>query len=115
MDIAALIVLIIGGVIGLWMLRYSLTSKHIPKGLALSHGLFVVSGYLLLLAYNLTTNNSHKHWQSFGIFSVAIPFGVYILYRDLIAKTKTRKLVILHALIGAAGIGSLFLHTVGGK
>lgn len=115
MDLVAVILFILGGLVGLWMLRYVLYSINIPKGLSLIHGCLVIAGYIVLLTYNLTTSNDHKHWQSFSIFSAAIPLGFYVLYRDLSNKSLPRWLILTHAAIGVTGIGWILYHTLGGK
>lgn len=113
MDKVSFGILIAGGILGLLMLRYALAGKNIPKGMALVHGLLVVTGFLLLIAYNLTTSSHHKHWQSVGVFSVAIVFGLYLFWRDISHKGNKKFFYLLHGLVGLGGIGLLYYHVFG--
>ena len=113
MDVAALVIITIGGIIGLYMLSFLLRRLHIPKGLSLIHGLLMALGFVLLVTYNLTTSNDHKHWQSVSIFAVAIVLGVIVLWRDLGHKSKNTWFTLVHGLIGFSGIVVLYLHVLG--
>lgn len=113
MDKIAFFILVTGGLLGLYMLTFTARSIHIPKGLALIHGFLVVTGFILLLTYNFTTDNHHKHWQSVSIFSVAILAGAYVFWRDISHKGNPKWLVFLHGLVGLTGIVVLYFHTMG--
>ena len=86
MDVAAAILIACGVVVGGLMATWGLKGEHIPKGLAILHGIFVASGLILLLIYALTTDSHHRHWDSITIFIVAATGGFYMLTRDLRMK-----------------------------
>ena len=113
MDIAALVIFTLGGLIGIYMLTFLLKGLHIPKGLSLIHGSLMAIGFVLLVVYNLTTSNDHKHWQSVSIFAVAIILGVASLWRDLTHKRKNTLFTLVHGVVGFSGIVVLYLHVLG--
>ncbi len=114
LDIVALLIISLGGIVGFIMLRYFLFKKHIPKGLSLIHGALMLLGLIALLIYNLTTSNDHKHWMSFSIFLFAIIFGLWAVLSDVSKYKHYRKVIYAHILIGVGGIGVLYLHVLGG-
>jgi hypothetical protein len=114
MDIAALITISLGALLGLIMLRYFFKNIHIPKGLSIIHGFLMVLGVIFLLIYNLTTNNHHKHWQSFSVFIVAIIVGSWATWWDISKHPHYRKIIFTHIIIGASGIAILYYHVLSG-
>lgn len=110
MDVAAAILIGCGIIVGGVMATRGLKGEHIPKGLAILHGIFVASGLILLLIYALTTESHHRHWDSVAIFIVAATGGFYMLTRDLRMKGIPPWLLIVHALLGLGGFVWLMIH-----
>ena len=113
MDVAAAILIACGVVVGGLMATWGLKGEHIPKGLAILHGIFVASGLILLLIYALTTDSHHRHWDSITIFIVAATGGFYMLTRDLRMKGIPPWLLIVHALLGLGGLAWITIHLLG--
>lgn len=110
MDIAGAILIAVGIIIGGVMSRYGLQKKHIPKGLTISHGIFVVLGLICLLIYAFTTSGHHKHWESIIIFTVAAMGGIYLLDQDLRKHKFPIWVLAVHAVIGLGGLIWLTIH-----
>lgn len=110
MDIIAAILIGIGVIIGSVMASYRFQKKHIPKGLAIFHGIFVSLGIILLLIYALTTDSHHKHWDSIIIFLIAATGGIYLFIRDLKKHFFRLWILLVHATIGFFGIIWITIH-----
>ena len=110
MDITAAILIGIGVIIGSIMASYGFQKKHIPKGLAITHGIFVGLGIILLLIYAFTTDSHHKHWDSIIIFLIAAIGGIYLFIRDLKKHHFKLWILVLHASLGLFGIIWITIH-----
>ncbi len=110
MDVVAAILIGIGVIIGAIMASYGFQKKHIPKGLAIGHGVFVGLGLLLLLIYALTTHSHHKHWDSIIIFLIAASGGIYLFMQDLKKHYFKLWILLAHASIGMFGIIWITIH-----
>ncbi len=110
MDIIAAILIGIGVIIGSVMASYGFQKKHIPKGLAIGHGIFVSLGIIVLLIYALTTDSHHKHWDSIIIFLIAATGGIYLFIRDLKKHYFRLWILLIHATIGFFGIIWITIH-----
>lgn len=110
MDAAAAILIGIGVIIGSVMASYGFQKKHIPKGLAIAHGIFVGLGLILLVIYALTTDSHHKHWDSIIIFLIAATGGIYLFIRDLKKHYFRLWILLVHASIGFFGIIWISIH-----
>jgi hypothetical protein len=104
MDATAAILISIGALIGLYMAYEAIRSRHIPKGMAILHGVAVVSGVVLLLVFALTTEQSQKHWGSLILFAIAAAGGIYVVHKDVTHQRFPLWVMIVHGLIGAAGL-----------
>jgi hypothetical protein len=82
------------------MLSYLLRDKHIPKGLAILHGLLAVVGLVLLVIYSLRAIEGA--WISIGIFAVAAMGGLLLIHRDLTGKAP-KWLGLVHGLVAVSG------------
>jgi peptidoglycan/LPS O-acetylase OafA/YrhL len=110
MDTIAAILIGIGVLIGGIMAFYGFQNKHIPKGLAIWHGIFVALGIILLVIYALTTDSHHKHWDNIIVFLIAAAGGIYLLIRDLKKRFFKMWILVMHASIGLFGIIYLIIH-----
>lgn len=110
MDIIAALLIGTGVLIGVVMASYGFQRKHIPKGLAFAHGIFVGLGLILLLVYALTTHSHHKHWDSIIIFFIAATGGIYLFIQDLKKHYFKLWMLMIHASIGLFGIVWITIH-----
>lgn len=110
MDTIAAILIGTGVIIGSIMASYGFQRKHIPKGLALLHGIFVGLGIILLLIFALSTSEQHKHWDSIVIFLVAASGGIYLFIRDLKKHNFKLWVLLVHASVGLFGIIWITIH-----
>lgn len=112
MVIAAIISLTLAVFLGAYLLTYVLQNKHPPKAIAIAHGTFAVLGILIILIYALTTEEHHKHWDSFVIFSTAAIVGTYLFSRDIRHKNVPKWVAIVHAGIGLFGFIWILTHVL---
>src|SRR5436305_1493526 len=84
MIAAAILLFSLAAVLGLIMLGYLLTGRHIPKGLAFLHGPLAVAGVVTLLIYSICA--AHGAWTVIGVFLAAALGGLLLLYKDLSGK-----------------------------
>lgn len=113
MIIAAITSITLAVLLGAYMLFLVLQGKNPPKAVALSHGTLAVLGILLILIFALTTNQHHKHWDSFVIFSVAALIGFYLFSRDIRHKSVPNWVAITHGTIGLFGLVWILIHVLG--
>ncbi len=112
MDIIAAILIGIGVIVGAVMASYGFQKKHIPKGLAILHGMFVGIGVIILLIYALTTQSHHKHWDSIIIFFIAASGGIYLFMQDIKKHYFKMYILIVHASIGLFGMIWITIHLI---
>jgi hypothetical protein len=110
MDKIAAILIGIGVIIGGIMAFYGFQKKHIPKGLAFGHGIFVALGIILLVIYALTTESHNKHWDNIIVFLIAAAGGTYLFFRDLKKHFFEIWILVMHASIGLFGFIWLIIH-----
>lgn len=112
MVITAIILIGLAILIGAYLLKYVLKEKHPPKAIVMTHGAFAILGILVLLIYALTTEEHHKHWDSFVIFSVAAIGGFYMVSRDIRHKSVPKWVAIVHAGIALFGFVWILSHVL---
>lgn len=112
MVIAAIILIALAVFLGAYLLTYVLKGKHPPKAIVFAHGTCAVLGVLLILIYALTTDEHHKHWDSFVIFSIAAVIGIYLFSRDIRHKDVPKWVAILHGSIGLFGLVWILIHVL---
>lgn len=112
MVIAAIILIALAVFLGAYLLTYVLKGKHPPKAIVFAHGTCAVLGVLLILIYALTTEEHHKHWDSFVIFSIAAVIGIYLFSRDIRHKGVPKWVAILHGSIGLFGFVWILIHVL---
>lgn len=112
MVIAAIILITLAVFLGAYLLTYVLQGKHPPKAIVFAHGTCAVLGILLILIFALTTNEHHKHWDSFVIFSIAAIVGIYLFSRDIRHKNVPKWVAILHGAIGLFGFVWILTHVL---
>lgn len=113
MIIAAITLITFAVILGFYLLIRILQKKHPPKAIVFAHGTFAVLGILLILIFALTTEQHHKHWDSFTIFSIAAVVGVYMFSRDIRHKNVPKSVAIVHGSIGLFGFVWILIHVLG--
>lgn len=114
MHIAALISFIIGAILGLIMAVDHFTGKETGKAFGLVHGLFVVSGLVLLgvgllYAPNLGAWPTGGVWLAFWAFVITATAGIYLFSRQMTGKKWPSAVVLIH---GGAALASIALLIV---
>jgi hypothetical protein len=112
METAAAISIGIGVIIGSIMASYGFQKKHIPKGLAVLHGIFIGLGFILLLIFAFTTTKQHKHWDSIIILLIAASGGIYLFINDLKKHFFKIWIMVVHASVGLFGIIWIISHLI---
>jgi hypothetical protein len=98
---AALTVFGMAALGGIYLLSLVLRDKQTPKLVAAIHGLFAVSGLILLIVY--CTKYNPGPGLSIGIFVVAALGGFVLIYKDLTEKKVPKWLGIVHGLTALTG------------
>jgi hypothetical protein len=96
-------------IIGLYLLTLLLRDKQIPKGAAIIHGLFAVTGLVLLIVYCIKFEAGPL--ESIIIFSIAALGGIILGYKDLTGRKIPKWLGIVHGVTAIAGFGFLLVYT----
>lgn len=113
MEILAIVLIVLGVLIGITMAIYVFKGQHIPKALAIFHGAAVVLGVVLLLINAFSTESHHKHWESIIIFAAAAIGGGYMFGRDIRHKKFPVWLMVVHAILGLGGLILLTTRVMG--
>jgi hypothetical protein len=92
---------------GIYLLSLVLRDKQTPKLVALIHGLFAVTGLILLIVY--CTKNTPGPVVSIGIFVVAALGGLILIYKDLTDNKVPKWLGIVHGLAAVSGYIALLV------
>lgn len=96
-------------IIGLYLLTLLLLNKQVPKGAAIVHGLFAVTGLVLLIVY--CARNEAGPIESIVIFVIAALGGIIMGYKDITGRTVPKWLGIVHGLTAVAGFAFLLWST----
>jgi hypothetical protein len=92
---------------GIYLLSLVLREKETPKLVSAIHGLFAVSGLILLIVY--CTKYQPGPGLSIGIFVVAALGGLILIYKDLTEKKVPKWLGIVHGLAAVTGYVTLLV------
>ena len=114
MHIAAIFSFIIGAALGLWMAVNHFRGIDSGKAFGLGHGLFTVSGIVmlgvgLLYAPDLGLPPFGGAWIAFWAFLATATGGLYLIYRQFSGKDWPNIVLIAH---GAAALASIALLIV---
>ncbi|HJW28630.1 MAG TPA: hypothetical protein VJ508_05190, partial [Saprospiraceae bacterium] len=96
-------------IFGLTMLLRWLGQKNAPNPVAYAHGLFAVTGLVLLILYSV---NHPDHFPKISIilFAVAAVAGLYMFIRNFGGqKSGPLLLAIVHALVAVTSFVALLL------
>lgn len=92
-------------ILGMYLLSLVLLDKETPKIVSMVHGLFAVTGLILLITY--LYGNDTGPLVSIIIFSIAAFWGLILIYKDVTGKKIPKWLGIAHVL--TAVVGYVFL------
>ncbi len=114
MQIAALFSFIIGAILGLVMAYNHFTGVETGKAFGLGHGVFTVSGLVmlgvgLLYAPDLGTWPTGGVWLAFWAFVVTALGGIFLYSRQVTGKKWPSAVVVIH---GGAALASIALLIV---
>ncbi len=96
-----------GALIGLYLLSFILSSSTPPKIVAGLHGILVLTGLGLLIAYACI--NTPAPITSIVLYGVAAAGGFTVLYLDVSKKEIPKWLPVVHGLIGLSGFITLLV------
>lgn len=101
----------VGAMIGLYLLTLILQDKATPKGIAFTHGLFVVAAVIMLIIY--ISDHPPGPIESLIAFIVAALGGLIVFYRDITGKKIPKWLAVVHGLVAVTGFVLLIVFTFG--
>ena len=90
----------LAAILGTVLLSHVLRDKETPKAAVVTHGLFAVTGLILLILYVV---NNPGPVESIVLFVIAALGGVIMLARDLSGKKIPKWLGVVHGLIAVSG------------
>lgn len=97
----------IGALVGLYLLSFLLGNNHPPKLVAGLHGVLVLTGIGLLIAYSM--KNQPAPITSLVLYCIAVLGGLTVLYMDLNKKQVPKWLPVVHGLIALSGFITLLV------
>lgn len=98
---AAIAILGMTAIIGMYLLSLVLRSKTTPTGIAVLHGLLAVTAVILLIVYCVRNTTGPR--ESIIVFLIAATGGIIMGYRDITGKSVPKWLAIVHGLIAIVG------------
>ncbi len=102
---AAIVILGLTAILGMYLLTLVLRSKSLPKGVTIIHGVLATSALILLIIYSF--GPAPGPGASIIVLLVAASGGFTMNYRDLTGKPVPKWLGIAHGLTAIAGLGLL--------
>ena len=94
-------------ILGIYLLSLVLRDKQTPKTAAIIHGLFAVTGLILLISYS--RGNEQSPMVSIVVFVIAALGGLTLAYKDMTGKQIPKWLAITHGLTAVIGFAFLVL------
>jgi hypothetical protein len=104
---AAITIFSMTAILGIYLISLVLRDKQTPKGIAIIHGLFAVTGLLLLITYS--NGNEQSPVVSIIVFIIAALGGLVLIYKDLTGQPIPKWLAITHGLTAVVGFTFLIL------
>ena len=98
---SAIAILGMTAILGMYLLSLVLRNKTTPKGVSIMHGLFAVTGLVLLIVYCL--GNNPGPLESIIVFSIAALGGFILIYKDITGQKIPKWLGIVHGLTAVTG------------
>lgn len=98
-------------ILGMYLISLVLNNKPTPNVVSLFHGLFAVTGIVLLIVY--CNGNSAGPMTTIIVFSIAALGGLTMLVRKLNGKTIPKWLAVTHGLIAVVGFILLLVFAFG--
>lgn len=84
-------------ILGMYLSSLVLRNKETPKSVIVIHGLFTITGFVLL------SNYYPESLDSILILSIATLFGLILLYQDLTGKVFSKWLCFAHGFMTVVG------------
>jgi|SRR6478672_5208030 len=98
---AAIAILSLTAILGMYLLSLVLRSKTTPNGVAIIHGVLAVVAVVLLVVYSL--GHETGTWESITVFLIAATGGIVMGYRDITGRSVPKWLAVVHGLIAVIG------------
>jgi len=94
-------------ILGIYLISFVLRNQQTPKAVAILHGLFAVTGLVLLISYS--NGSEPSPIVSIVVFVIAALGGLILIYKDVIEKQVPKWLAITHGLTAVIGFAFLVL------
>lgn len=111
MLIASIIIFAVAAIFGLTLIVPILQNKETPKISVVFHGLFAVTGLVLLIIF--TINNSVSPVVSLVLFIIAALGGFILVGRDFMKKPGPKGLAVIHASAAVIAFILLLIFALG--
>ncbi|OFY85772.1 MAG: hypothetical protein A3F72_21595 [Bacteroidetes bacterium RIFCSPLOWO2_12_FULL_35_15] len=98
----------LGAIFGLYLLTLLLRKKETPKLVTMIHGALVALAFVLLIKYASQMGSGLLGTITF--FSIAIVFGLTLIYRDLTGKSLPLWFAVCHGLLAVTGFILLVVY-----
>jgi hypothetical protein len=93
----------LAAIAGIVIFKNWLSSSPVSKTVIYLHGLFAVTGLVLLLVFTLQ-NKADSLWSGIALFGAAALGGIYMFVRGLKGKNSPIWLASIHALLAVGGV-----------
>jgi len=104
---AAITIFSMTALLGIYLISLVLRDKQTPKSVAVVHGLFAITGLLLLITYS--NGNEQSPMVSIVVFVIAALGGLVLFYKDVTEKQIPKWLALTHGLTAVIGFAFLVL------
>ncbi len=94
-------------ILGMYLLSFVLRDKETPKAISMTHGVFAVTGLVLLIVYCF--GDSPGPIASIVVFSIAAIGGFILIYKDITGQKIPKWLGIVHGVTAVVGFAFLIV------
>ena len=105
---ASLASFLIGAIIGIIQLVQWMNHKRPSRALPISHGVFNVLGFVLLITFAVTSDGVIPT-ASIILFCIAIVGGLYLYYSDATKQSIPLPVAFIHGLVALVAIALLLV------
>jgi len=102
---AAITIFGMAAILGIYLLSLVLRDRQTHKAAAIIHGLFAVTGLILLITY--CKGNEQSPLVSIVVFAIAAMGGLILAYKDMTGKKIPKWLGVAHGLTAVIGFSFL--------
>jgi hypothetical protein len=92
-------------ILGIYLLSLVMRDRQTPRSIAIVHGLFALTGLILLITYS--NGSEASPLVSLVVFTIAALGGLVLIYKDVIEKQVPKWLALTHGLTALIGFSFL--------